>query len=497
MHGEREKMRNTPYLPKFKSVGSTCVLVTIFLGLALLLAPANAQSAVRAGGLPSLAGLVEKLSPSVVNISTETKVEASSGSQFPGFPGGMWDEFFRRFHEGPFGPGPRGRSRPQPRRQSQGSGFIVSEKGLIITNNHVVEKASRITVRFEDQRTRKAKVVGRDSQTDIALLQVETKPGDTFTALKLGDSEKLRVGDWVMAIGNPFGLSHTVTAGIVSAKGRVIGSNRYENFIQTDASINPGNSGGPLFDLSGNVVGINTAIFSRSGGNIGIGFAIPINMAKKLLPQLRTGVVTRGFLGVNIQPVNESLAKGLGLKDTHGALVSNVIKNAPAKKAGIKRGDVIVSVNGEKIENPRQLSMTAADLKPGSTARVGIIRDGEKREVELKVAKLPGPKEEVAKATKPALQKQLGIEGQNLTPELKKQIGAKAEQGVVISRILPDSPAALAGLRRGDVIIEANRKAIADTDQLREALKKGGNKGNLLVVDRQGTTFYVALEGKG
>ena len=490
-------MRNTPYLPNFKSVSSTCVLLTIFLGLVLFFAPANAQSAVRAGGLPSLAGLAEQLSPAVVNISTETKVETSSGRQFPGFPGDMWNEFFRRFHEGPFGPGPRGRSRPQPRRQSQGSGFIVNEKGLIITNNHVVENAVNITVRFNDQKKRKAKIVGRDPQTDIALLEVETKPGDTFTAVNLGDSEKLRVGDWVMAIGNPFGLSHTVTAGIVSAKGRVIGSGRYDNYIQTDASINPGNSGGPLFDLQGNVVGINTAIFSRGGGNIGIGFAIPINMAKKLLPQLRTGVVTRGFLGVSIQPVNESLAKGLGLKDTHGALVSNVIENAPAEKAGVKRGDVIVSVNEKKIETPRQLSMTAADLKPGSVAKLGIIRDGKKRDFKIQVGKLPGSKEEVAKAAKPALQKQLGIEGQNLTPELKKQIGAKAKKGVVITNILPDSPAALAGLRRGDVIVEANRKAVADTEQLREALKKEENKGNLLVVERQGTTFYVALEGKG
>ena len=497
MHREGEKMRNTPYLPKFKSVRSTCVLAATFLGLALFFAPANAQSAVGAGGLPSLAGLVEKLSPSVVNISTETRVEASSRRQFPGFPGEMWNEFFRRFHEEPFRRGPRGGLRPRPRQQSQGSGFIVSEKGLILTNNHVVEKASRITVRFKDQRKRKAKVVGRDSQTDIALLQIETKPGDTFTALKLGDSEKLRVGDWVMAIGNPFGLAHTVTAGIVSAKGRVIGSSRFDDYIQTDASINPGNSGGPLFDLNGNVVGINTAIFSRSGGNIGIGFAIPIDMAKKLLPQLRTGVVTRGFLGVSIQPVNESLAKELGLKDTNGALVSNVIKNAPAEKAGVKRGDVIVSINEKKIKNPRQLSTAAADLKPGSIAEVSIIRDGAKREVKLKVAKLPGPKEDLVKAMEPTLQKDLGIKGQKLTPEVQKQVGAKTKKGVVITSVLPDSPAAAAGLRQGDVIIEANRKAVADTEQLREALKKGKNKGNLLVVERRGMTFYVALEGKG
>ena len=288
-----------------------------------------------------------------------------------------------------------------------------------------------------------------------------------------------------------------MTAGIVSAKGRVIGSGRFDNFIQTDASINPGNSGGPLFDLNGKVVGINTAIFSRSGGNIGIGFAIPINMAKKLLPQLRTGVVTRGFLGVSIQRVDENLAKQLGLKETRGALVSSLVPNAPAEKAGIKRGDLIVSINEKQIENPRQLSSAAADLRPGSTAEVGIIRDGEKRVIKLEVAKLPGSKEEVAKASKPTLQKQLGIEGQNLTEEIRKQVGAKAKNGVVITSILPDSPAAAAGLRRGDVIIEANRKPVTDTEELRESLKEGKNKGNLLVIERQGSTFYVALEGKG
>ncbi|MCY3824374.1 MAG: DegQ family serine endoprotease [Nitrospinae bacterium] len=490
-------MQNSLYPSNFKSLGSTFLIITILFGLALFLTPITAQSAVSAGKLPSLAGLAEKLSPAVVNISTEAKMETSSRGEFPGFPGDLWNEFFRRFHEGPFRRGPRGGLRPQPRLQNMGSGFIVTDTGLVVTNNHVVENASKITVRFKDQKKRKAKVVGRDPQTDIALLQIETKPGDTFTAVRLGDSEKLRVGDWVMAIGNPFGLSHTVTAGIVSAKGRVIGSSRFDNFIQTDASINPGNSGGPLFDLNGNVVGINTAIFSRGGGNIGIGFAIPINIAKKLLPQLRKGVVTRGFLGVSIQPVNENLAKELSLKETRGALVSNVIENAPAEKAGIKRGDVIVSINERNIENPRQLSLAAADLKPGSIAKVGIIRDGKKHDIKIQVGKLPGSTEELAKTSKPALQKKLGIEGQNLTPEIRKQIGAKTKKGVVISNVLPDSPAAMAGLRRGDVIVEANRKAIANTNQLREALKKAENKGNLLVVERRGTTFYVALEGKG
>ena len=471
------------------------VLAAALLGVALLLAPAAAQSAAKASGLPSLAGLAEKLSPSVVNISTEAEAAKRAERGFPGAPDDFWGEFFRRFHEGPFGP--RGGPRPRRRRPaSMGSGFVVTGAGLILTNNHVVENASKITVRFEDKRKRGAKVVGRDPETDIALLQVEAKPGDRFAPVKLGDSGNLRVGDWVMAIGNPFGLSHTVTAGIVSAKGRVIGSGRYDNFIQTDASINPGNSGGPLFDLSGSVVGINTAIFSRGGGNMGIGFAIPVDMAKKLIPQLRKGVVTRGFLGVSIQAVNESLAKELGLKEARGALVANLVEDGPAKKAGVKRGDVIVRVNEEEIESPRALSLKAADLTPGDVAKIAVIRDGEKRDIEIKVGKLPGPKQ-LAKALRPALQKKLGIEGQNLTPEIGKQIGAKAKKGVVISNVLPGTPAAAAGLRRGDIIVEANRKAVADTEELRAALKKGEDKGNLLVIERRGSTLYVALEGKG
>ena len=485
-------MRNRLFLSKSGPAASS--LAAALLALGLLLAPAGAQSAAKASGLPSLSALAEKLSPAVVNISAEGESVKSRGGPFPGMPNDLWNEFFRRFHEGPFGP--RGGLRPRRRPQNLGSGFIVNDAGLIVTNSHVVENASRITVRLKDGRKRKAKVVGRDPQTDIALLQVEAQPGDKFASVKLGDSEKLRVGDWVMAIGNPFGLSHTVTAGIVSAKGRVIGSGRFDNFIQTDASINPGNSGGPLFDLNGSVVGINTAIFSRGGGNVGIGFAIPVNMAKKLIPQLRKGTVTRGFLGVSIQAVNESLAKQLGLDKAGGALVAHLVEDGPAKKAGVRRGDVIVSVNEKAIETPRELSLTAADLTPGDVAKIAVIRDGEKRDIKVKVGKLPGPKQ-LAKAFRPELQKRLGLEGQNLTPEIRKQIGAKTKKGVVVSNVLPDTPAAAAGLRRGDVIVEANRKPVADTDALREALRKGESEGNLLVIERRGSTLYVALEGKG
>lgn len=492
-------MRDARHLSKSQRMKPIFALAMMLLGLPVLLAPGGAQAAISAGGLPSLAGLAEKLSPAVVNISTEVEAGASPGGT-PGIPGDLWNEFFRRFYEGPFGPGPRGGLRPRPRRRqttSLGSGFIITGSGLIVTNNHVIENAKRITVRFQDKRKRKAKVVGRDPQTDIALLQVETKPGDAFTAAQLGDSAKLRVGDWVVAIGNPFGLSHTVTAGIVSAKGRVIGSGRFANFIQTDASINPGNSGGPLLDMKGNVVGINTAILSKSGGNLGIGFAIPINMAKKLIPQLRKGVVTRGFLGVSIQDVSERLAKELGLQEARGALVADLVEDGPAKKAGVRRGDVIVRLGGEDIENYRELSRKAADLAPGALVKIGVIRDGKPHSVQVKVGTLPGAKPLLAKAAKPALQEKLGIEAQNLTPEIRKQIGAKTKTGVVISGVLPDSPAAAAGLRRGDVIIEANRKAVANADQLRAALKKETDQGNLLVIERQGATFYRVLERKG
>ncbi len=448
-------------------------------------------------GLPSLADLAERLKPSVVNISSETVVQSPRGA-IPGFPGDPWNEFFRRFFEGPNIPGFPGRPQPPRKRQNLGSGFIVdSKEGLILTNNHVVEKATKITVITQDQKKRKATIVGRDPRTDLALLRVEKKPDEFLPAVQLGDSERLRVGDWVMAIGNPFGLASTVTAGIVSAKGRVIGAGPYDNFIQTDASINPGNSGGPLFNLAGEVVGINTAIFSRGGGNIGIGFAIPVNMAKSLMPQLRKGSVIRGFLGVTIQVVDKTMAKVLGLKEKKGVLVASLVEGGPAAKAGIKRGDLILSLDGTKVNNPRDLSRKAARLSPGNKATLNILRKGKPKTITLTVGKMPDRTQVAGLLPKEKVSKKLGIQGQNLTPELARQIGSRSTHGVVIVGVNQGSPAARAGLRRGDVILEANQKSVADFGDLTEALKGKKKRGDLFLIERRGVTRYVVVEGLG
>ncbi|MBI4251982.1 MAG: DegQ family serine endoprotease [Candidatus Tectomicrobia bacterium] len=450
--------------------------------------------------LPSLADLAERLRPSVVNISAETVVQAQGGG-VPGMPGDPWSEMFRRFFEGQPFPFPESVPQAPPAEQrtsSLGSGLIVDKEGFILTNNHVIERATGITVVFDDRKRRKATVVGRDALTDLALLKVEKKPGDTFVPVRLGDSDKLRVGDWVMAIGNPFGLSHTVTAGIVSAKGRVIGAGRFDDFIQTDASINPGNSGGPLFNLEGEVIGINTAIFSRAGGNIGIGFAIPANMAKTIIPQLRRGSVVRGFLGVSIQSLSETMAKGLGLKDARGAIVASVVDDSPAAKAGIRRGDVIVALDGKKIEKARDLSRTAAGLKPGAAVKVELLRAGKPVSATLTVGRMPDEEEMIARApTRENLASQLGVQVQDLTPDIARQVGARARTGVVVSTVAPGSPAAQVGLQRGDVIIEVNQKRVRNVNEMIAALNKGKGTGNLFFVERKGSTFYMAIESQG
>jgi len=467
--------------------------------VALSLAAAPGPRTSHAASLPSLADLAERLRPAVVNISAETVVQPQMGG-IPGLPGDPWSEFFRRFFEGQPFPPPEGGPRPpaEQKATSLGSGFIIDADGFLLTNNHVIEKATGITVIFHDQRKRKATVVGRDPQTDLAMLRVEKRPGDTFQFVHLGDSDRLRVGDWVMAIGNPFGLSHTVTAGIVSAKGRMIGQGRFDDFIQTDASINPGNSGGPLFNLAGEVVGINTAIFSRTGGNIGIGFAIPVNMARKILSQLRTGTVVRGFLGVSIQSVNETMAKSLGLKEARGAIVANLVDDGPAAKSGIQRGDVIVSLNGERVDSSRDLSRMAADLKPGASARVEVIRQGKPLTLTLMVGKMPEAEDVIARApTQEDLTAKLGLQVQNLTPEIARQIGAKTRTGVVVAGVAPGSPAAQVGLQRGDVIIEVNQKRVRNVNEMRTTLNQGKGTSNLFLVERKGSTFYLAIEGQG
>ena len=454
--------------PRF---GASRILSTDF-------ASAYAGAAGEARALPDFVTLANKLKPVVVNISATQKVERGTGPE----RGDPFGELQRRFFGGP----PRG----QPRQQSLGSGFIIDPDGSILTNNHVVDNAKKIVVRLADQREFDARVVGRDPKTDIAVIKIEAK--GELPAAPLGDSSRLEVGEWVVAIGNPFGLDNTVTAGIVSAKGRHIGAGPYDDFIQTDASINPGNSGGPLINLRGEVIAINTAIFSQSGGNIGIGFATPINLAKEILPQLKSkGKVTRGWLGVSIQEVTPDLATSLGLEQHRGGLVSDVTKNGPAERAGIKAGDVIVQFGDMEIKQANELPALVARLRPETTARVRLLRD--KKELTLSVTVGELKEAEVVATAKE--KGELGLAVQKVTPDMAESLGLDRAQGVVITGVEPGSLADEAGLQAGDVILEINRKAVRDLADYRKAVaetKKGARL--LFLVKREGASLFVTLK---
>ncbi len=421
----------------------------------------------------SFADLAEKLSPTVVNIEVKR-----TGSGL-GSPEEMLEEFF-------------GRRRPQePKRRrsvpSSGSGFVISEEGFIVTNDHVVADADEIEVVFNDGNKLSAKIVGRDPKTDLALIRVE--PKEKLQAAPLGDSDKVRVGDWVMAIGNPFGFEHTVTVGILSARGRNLRSGPYDDFLQTDASINPGNSGGPLIDMSGNVIGINTAI--RAGAE-GLGFAIPINMAKGLLPQLReTGSVTRGWLGVQIQRVTPPLAEEFGLDKTRGALVSQVFDDSPASKAELEHGDVILEFNGAEISDFDDLPRQVAATPPGTEVKVVVQRDGKRKNLTATLERMKDDSVELTAREAPATD--WGFDAQDLTPKIAEQLGLDDPEGVVITDVESDSPADDAGLRRGDVILEANRKNVKSLDQLKKRLDDNDDTAVLLVRRGDGT-IYIPLE---
>mgnify|MGYP001267510250 FL=1 len=444
----------------------------------------NADS--RPSQLPDFVVLAKKLKPVVVNIST-TQVSEGHGSQEFSSPFGDEDplnDFWRRFFGGP---APRG---PQ-RQRSLGSGFIIDADGSILTNNHVVENAQKIVVKLAaDDQEYEAKVIGRDPKTDIAVIKINTK--SNLPAATLGDSDRLEVGEWVVAIGNPFGLDSTVTSGIVSAKGRHIGQGPYDNFIQTDASINPGNSGGPLINLRGEVIGINTAIFSRTGGNMGIGFAIPINLVKEVLPQLRgKGKVTRGFLGVLIQKVTPEIAESLGMDKGYGALVANVTKDGPADKAGVKVGDVIVEFDGKEVKESSDLPFIVARTPVDKRTRMKVLRD--KKEVTLTVA-VGELKDEEVVASAPE-KGELGLSVQRLTPQMAESLGLDKTEGVVVTAVEPGSAADEAGIRRGDVIMEVDRKPIRNLDEYKKAvagIRKG--RGVLFLVRRGDSTLFLALK---
>jgi serine protease Do len=450
----------------------------------------STRAAAAALGLPDFTDLAERLSPEVVNISTTSEGEQQQPQFAPPrqMPPGQdpFQDFWEPF-ERFFGPMPR---RPF-RQRSLGSGFIISKDGYIITNNHVIENADEIVARMSDSKEYNAKVVGRDPKTDIAIIKIEA--GSDLHAAVLGDSDSLRVGEWVMAIGNPFGLENTITAGIVSAKGRFIGQGNYDNFIQTDAAINPGNSGGPLINLKGEVVGINTAIFSRTGGNIGIGFAIPVNLAKELLPELREkGKVTRGWLGVYIQKVTPEIAESLGLSESAGALVADVMADTPAKKAGIEVGDVIIEYDGHRIRESNELPMLVARTPIGRSAKLKLLRRGKEMTLHVDVGEL---KEEEVAASAPESD-DYGLTVQPLTPEIAESLGLEEHtKGVVVASVDPGSVADDAGLRRGDVVLEVNQTSVESVSAFRNALKKAEGKKSILFLVRRGqNTVFLALK---
>jgi len=436
-------------------------------------------------GFPrSFAEIAAKVSPAVVNISTTTTVRVP-GSPFRHFFGpGQRDpfgDFFHRF----FGDIPD----REMKQQSLGSGFIIDREGYIITNNHVVAGADEIKVKLADGREFKAKVIGRDQKTDLALIKISSLFKD-LPVLTLGDSDKIRVGDWVIAVGNPFGLEHTVTQGIISATGRVIGSGPYDNFLQTDAPINPGNSGGPLVNLKGEVIGINTAIIASGQG---IGFAIPGNMAKSVISQIREkGKVVRGWIGVSVQTITPEMAQAFGLKEAKGALVAEVVPGGPAEEAGIKRGDVIISFDGRMINRMSDLPFTVAETPVGKTAEIKVIRDKKEQSLNITIAEMPAEKKVSSLMNAP--EGDLGITVDNITPGLRDEFKLKERSGVVITDVAQDSPAADAGLQAGDVIKEVNRVPVRNIEEYNSAMKKSGeNKHVLYLIRRDSQTFYVTI----
>lgn len=426
--------------------------------------------------LPTFAELAEKVSPAVVNISTTKTVKRQTRP--PGLrrfgPNDPFDEFFERFFEGP-------EARPQ---RSLGSGFIINQEGYILTNNHVIEGADEIQVQLTDKRKFDAKVIGSDPKTDIAVIKISAKD---LPSVVLGDSDQLKVGDWVMAVGNPFGLDHTVTAGIVSAKGRVIGAGPYDDFIQTDASINPGNSGGPLFNLKGDVVGVNSAIVASGQG---IGFAIPINMAKDLVPQLiKSGKVTRAWLGVGVQEITPELAQSFGLKDPRGGLISNVFPNSPAAKAGVQEGDIVVEFDGQPIRESHELPALVARSPIGKEVVMKVMREGKEKELKIKLGEMERGEKEALGVPSSA---ELGLAVRDLTPEEMNEAGVK--NGVLITGVEGGSAADFAGCQRGDILLALNNTKLAKVDDFGKAARKV-RKGQVvrLHLKREDQTVFLAF----
>jgi serine protease Do len=466
------------------------VVVSIAVLTAILCVPrpvlAQSQAAAAKGLSQAFSAAAKAAMPAVVSIKVEKAVEVSPTMggplQFNDPFGQFGDDFFQRFFGG------RMPQRQAPRKYHQeglGSGFIISEDGYILTNNHVVGDVDKITVSLKDGRTfTDAKLIGTDPDSEVALIKIE---GHGFPVLPMGDSRKADIGDWVIAIGNPFGLNETVTVGVISAVGRSnVHIAAYEDFIQTDAAINPGNSGGPLINLDGQVVGINTAILSESGGYMGIGFAIPINMARTIEEQLRTGgKVSRGYLGLYAQDVTPEMAKPLGLREAAGVVVAQVEENSPAENAGLKVTDVILEINGKKVTSYDAFRNEVAMLKPGSRIELRVLRDGKPLDLAVTLGERPAAAVQKGPSA-PAPEQALGLTVQNLTKDLADQFGYRLGQGVIVSDVMPDSPAVQKGIQQGDLIMSVNGRKVTSVREFTAAVQQSRKSGKVLLLVKHG-----------